>query len=155
MEQEYTLYVKTQMNKFLQPVWIHQQGQDVAEYAVTLALILAVVLGTVLLVGSHATTCSRLWRARFTRDGRHGIERHSLRPFAATASPFLLLSVASLLAGLAGCAQDQNAEQLKERWNRDKRLDLNTATKEQLMVLPGMTAPEADKVIAGRPYENA
>jgi hypothetical protein len=44
---------------------------------------------------------------------------------------------------------------LKERWNRDKRLDLNTATKEQLMVLPGMTAPEADKVIAGRPYENA
>jgi Flp pilus assembly pilin Flp len=42
------------MNKFLQTVWIHQQGQDVAEYAVTMALILAVVLGTVLLVGSHA-----------------------------------------------------------------------------------------------------
>jgi hypothetical protein len=65
-----------------------------------------------------------------------------------------ILAIA-LLAGLAGCAQGQNAEQLKERWNRDKRLDLNTATKEQLMVLPGMTAPEADKVIAGRPYENA
>ena len=54
VEQEYTLYVKTQMNKFLQTVWIHQQGQDVAEYAVTLAFILALVLGTVLLVGSHA-----------------------------------------------------------------------------------------------------
>src|ERR1700674_201857 len=65
-----------------------------------------------------------------------------------------ILAIA-LLAGLAGCAQDQNAEESKERWNRDKRLDLNTATKEQLMVLPGMTAPEASKVIAGRPYENA
>src|SRR3981081_4598879 len=65
-----------------------------------------------------------------------------------------ILAVA-LLAGLAGCTQDQNAEEVKERWNRDKRLDLNTATKEQLMVLPGMTTAEADKVIAGRPYENA
>jgi DNA uptake protein ComE-like DNA-binding protein len=29
---------------------------------------------------------------------------------------------------------------------------LNTATKEQLRSLPGMTAAEADRVIAGRPY---
>ena len=65
-----------------------------------------------------------------------------------------ILAIA-LLAGLAGCTPYQNPEEMKEGWSRDKRLDLNTATKEQLMVLPGMTAPEADKVIAGRPYENA
>jgi DNA uptake protein ComE-like DNA-binding protein len=29
---------------------------------------------------------------------------------------------------------------------------LNTATKAQLESLPGMTAAEADRVIAGRPY---
>jgi len=29
---------------------------------------------------------------------------------------------------------------------------LNTATREQLRSLPGMTAEEADRVIAGRPY---
>jgi len=29
---------------------------------------------------------------------------------------------------------------------------LNTATKEQLLSLPGMTAEEADRVVAGRPY---
>jgi competence protein ComEA len=31
-------------------------------------------------------------------------------------------------------------------------LDLNTATRDQLRSLPGMTAEEADRVIAGRPY---
>ena len=62
-----------------------------------------------------------------------------------------ILAIA-LLAGLAGCTPYENPEGVKDRWNRDKRLDLNTATKEQLMVLPGMTAAEADGVIAGRPY---
>jgi len=44
------------------------------------------------------------------------------------------------------------AEGLREGWNRNKPLDLNTATREQLRSLPGMTAEEADRVIAGRPY---
>ena len=44
------------------------------------------------------------------------------------------------------------AEGLREGWNRNKPLDLNTATKDQLRSLPGMTAEEADRVIAGRPY---
>jgi competence protein ComEA len=44
------------------------------------------------------------------------------------------------------------AEGIQEGWNRNKPLDLNTATREQLRSLPGMTAAEADRVIAGRPY---
>ena len=84
------------------------------------------------------------------------------------------VSTILLLAALGGCAQPQNSQDLKEKtaqataevkrdakavaagiregWSRDKPLDLNTATKEQLMSLPGMTAAEADGVIAGRPY---
>jgi competence protein ComEA len=82
-----------------------------------------------------------------------------------------------LLAVLAGCTQQQQspqairektaeataeaksdakavAEGLREGWNRNKSLDLNTASREQLRSLPGMTDAEADRVIAGRPYDD-
>jgi DNA uptake protein ComE-like DNA-binding protein len=45
------------------------------------------------------------------------------------------------------------AEGMREGWNRDKPLDLNSATKEQLSSLPGVTAVQANRVIAGRPYQ--
>jgi competence protein ComEA len=79
-----------------------------------------------------------------------------------------------LLALLVACSQQQRTDNLKERtaqataeakrdtkaiaagiregWNRDKPLDVNSATREQLLTLPGMTAPLATRIIAGRPY---
>ena len=82
-----------------------------------------------------------------------------------------------LLVALAGCTQQQNPQELKEKtarateqvkrdaravasgiregWSRDKPLDLNAATKEQLLSLPGVTSAVADRVIAARPYDNA
>jgi len=42
------------MNKVLQTLRSDQQGQDIAEYAVMLAVILAIVVGTIRLVGSNA-----------------------------------------------------------------------------------------------------
>ena len=91
--------------------------------------------------------------------------------------PQKLLAVAViLLCGLAACTQKQNPEELKEKtarataelkvdakavaegvregWSRDKPLDVNTATREQLMSLPGVTGVEADREIAGRPYND-
>lgn len=35
-------------------LWIEEQGQDVAEYAVMLAVILVIVIGTVRLIGGNA-----------------------------------------------------------------------------------------------------
>ena len=35
-------------------LWRNQQGQDIAEYAVMLAVILVLVVGTIRLVGSNA-----------------------------------------------------------------------------------------------------
>lgn len=38
----------------LQKLWSNEEGQDIAEYAVMLAVILVLVVGTVRLVGSNA-----------------------------------------------------------------------------------------------------
>ena len=42
------------MAQFLQQLWSNEQGQDIAEYAVMLAVILVIVVGTVRLIGTNA-----------------------------------------------------------------------------------------------------
>ncbi len=42
--------------KLIQRIWSEDQGQDIAEYAVMLAVILVLVVGTIRLVGSNANT---------------------------------------------------------------------------------------------------
>ena len=81
-----------------------------------------------------------------------------------------------LLSGLVACSANQNPQELKENtarataelkvdakavaagvregWSRDKPLNVNTASREQLMSLSGVTGAEADGVIAGRPYDD-
>ena len=42
------------MRNFLCEMWLTDEGQDIAEYAVMLAVILVIVVGTIRLVGSNA-----------------------------------------------------------------------------------------------------
>ena len=42
------------MSEFIQRIWSEDQGQDIAEYAVMLAVILVLVVGTIRLVGTNA-----------------------------------------------------------------------------------------------------
>jgi Flp pilus assembly pilin Flp len=42
------------MNDLLRKLWWHDEGQDIAEYAVMLAVILVLVVGTIRLIGSNA-----------------------------------------------------------------------------------------------------
>jgi Flp pilus assembly pilin Flp len=42
------------MKNFLVKLWADEQGQDVAEYSVMLAVILVIVVGTIRLIGSNA-----------------------------------------------------------------------------------------------------
>jgi Flp pilus assembly pilin Flp len=44
------------MIAFLHRVWLEDEGQDIAEYAVMLATILILVIGTIRLIGQHANT---------------------------------------------------------------------------------------------------
>lgn len=42
------------MSKLMHQLWSEESGQDIAEYAVMLAVILVLVVGTVRLIGSNA-----------------------------------------------------------------------------------------------------
>jgi Flp pilus assembly pilin Flp len=42
------------VTNFLQRLWSDERGQDIAEYAVMLAVILVIVVGTIRLIGSNA-----------------------------------------------------------------------------------------------------
>jgi Flp pilus assembly pilin Flp len=44
------------MLQYFRELWSDEQGQDIAEYAVMLAVILVLVIGTVRLIGSNANT---------------------------------------------------------------------------------------------------
>jgi len=46
----------TNMKDFLRKLWRDDEAQDIAEYAVMLAVILVLVVGTIRLVGSNANT---------------------------------------------------------------------------------------------------
>lgn len=41
-------------NQILKNLWSDEQGQDIAEYSVMLAVVLVIVVGTVRLIGSNA-----------------------------------------------------------------------------------------------------
>ncbi len=46
------------------------------------------------------------------------------------------------------------AEGVREGWNSDKNaVNINSGSRSQLMGLPGIDAKEANRIIAGRPYQ--
>jgi len=44
------------MSDFIRRIWSDDQGQDIAEYAVVLAVILVLVVGTIRLIGFNSNT---------------------------------------------------------------------------------------------------
>ena len=44
------------MSNLMRRLWSDEEGQDIAEYAVMLAVILVLVVGTIRLIGSNANT---------------------------------------------------------------------------------------------------
>lgn len=48
------LELEENMTDFVRKLWLGEEGQDIAEYAVMLAVILVLVVGTIRLIGSNA-----------------------------------------------------------------------------------------------------
>ena len=47
------------MSNLIRSMWTDEEGQDIAEYAVMVAVILIIVVGTIRLIGSNSiTVCS-------------------------------------------------------------------------------------------------
>jgi Flp pilus assembly pilin Flp len=54
LSKELTALEESTMSKLIRRLWSEDAGQDIAEYAVMLAVILVLVVGTVRLIGSNA-----------------------------------------------------------------------------------------------------
>jgi Flp pilus assembly pilin Flp len=54
LSKELTAQEESTMSKLMRRLWSEDAGQDIAEYAVMLAVILVLVVGTVRLIGSNA-----------------------------------------------------------------------------------------------------
>lgn len=88
-----------------------------------------------------------------------------------------IVALAILLAGVTACNTRENpdeirrrtaeatetmrrdakamAEGVKEGMGREKTVNINKASREDLLNLPGVSEHEADRIIAERPYDNA
>jgi Flp pilus assembly pilin Flp len=53
-QMELSVFEGEHMSKLIRRLWLDDAGQDIAEYAVMLAVILVLVVGTVRLIGSNA-----------------------------------------------------------------------------------------------------
>jgi hypothetical protein len=52
------------MDYFLKTLWSSEEGQDVAEYSIMLAVILVIAVGTVRLIGSNAEGPGTFFRSQ-------------------------------------------------------------------------------------------
>jgi DNA uptake protein ComE-like DNA-binding protein len=89
-----------------------------------------------------------------------------------------VFTIALFIAGLTACTQQQsNPDEIRQRTaeatetlkrdtkavvegvrqglNSDKTVDINKASREDLLTLPGITEREADHIIAERPFDKA
>jgi Flp pilus assembly pilin Flp len=53
-QREWMSGLEGKMSEFIRRAWSNDEGQDIAEYAVMLAVILVLVVGTIRLIGSNA-----------------------------------------------------------------------------------------------------
>ena len=88
-----------------------------------------------------------------------------------------LIALALLFAGITACSNKNNPDEIRQRtaeatetmrrdskavvegvregMSSDRAININNASREDLLNLPGMTERDADRIIAERPFKNA
>jgi DNA uptake protein ComE-like DNA-binding protein len=91
--------------------------------------------------------------------------------------PLSILTLGLLLTGITACNTRDNpddirrrtaeatesvrrdakavAEGVKEGMGRQKTVNINKASRDELLNLPGISEHQADRIVAGRPFDNA
>jgi competence protein ComEA len=69
---------------------------------------------------------------------------------------YVIALAAVLTAGSGGCSLSSMEKKVKDvsgGSEKDTRVELNSAGRKRLASLPGLTAADADKIVASRPYQ--
>jgi DNA uptake protein ComE-like DNA-binding protein len=69
-------------------------------------------------------------------------------------TPATFVLAAALVGVIGGCSLSSMEKKYDEMTNKETRVELNTAQRQQITALPGLTRNDADKIMANRPYEN-
>jgi competence protein ComEA len=91
-------------------------------------------------------------------------------------SRFASFALIAVFSSLVACTQKQSPEEIRQKTAQataeakedtkavaqgiregltsNKQIDLNTASKDQLLTLPGLTNAEADHILAARPFHD-
>jgi DNA uptake protein ComE-like DNA-binding protein len=61
---------------------------------------------------------------------------------------------AGLVGVMAGCSLSSMEKKYDEMTKKETRVELNTANRQQLAALPGLTRDDAGRIMTNRPYDN-
>lgn len=77
---------------------------------------------------------------------------HALAADAPASAPTPATAASKALASKESAARRQEIQAKRKAATKIKKVDINSASKEDLMKLPGIGEAEAAKIVAGRPY---
>ena len=110
----------------------------------------ALSLAFLLPVGAHAATTTNATATKHTTAAKTATAAKSTTA-AKSASTTPASNATATRSTRRHHVMAKNASATKAKVTK---IDINTATREELMTLPGIDGDMADKIIAGRPYKN-
>lgn len=100
-------------------------------------------------MGAHAATTTNA-----TTPKHHAVAKTATASKATTTATNASAAKTDAAAPAKSATATKKHHAAKNAAMASKKIDVNSATREELMTLPGVDGDTADKIIAGRPYKN-